>query len=221
MSSDAPTEELDAQFNHYQQPSFSTVWTYKLWNGPGRGWCKTAQLWVEQCVVICLCLNHLKHELLGGLSSTQAETLGCLPISFPPFLFPPFFLANRTPNVPSFKTTITQLPVKAGNQGDIKGCHQVGLQGKLLITQLGGAPFLSLLFLLPTAWKMLPCHNLEWAWGWKACAKEAKQKDGKSLSYWWLWDHYVALTYLPMDFLTWVKKKASVLFKPQLFEPLW
>lgn len=53
-------------------------------------------------------------------------------MSFPSFSFPSFFHASRTLTISSFKTSISQLPLKLGGQWDIRECHWAKLQESYL-----------------------------------------------------------------------------------------
>lgn len=209
---------MDAQFNHYQQPSFSTVWAYKLWNGPGRGW-------VKLCTALSITLHRdlpLSHPPKTWAPRVHVLNAGRdsgLPIYIlPPSSFPPFFLANRTPPPPCAQL---QNHFPASHEAKRLGRHKRVSSGRISrkATYNAARRCPIFVFVLPSSCCLenVPwlCHNLELTWEWKAWVREGKHTEGRTLGYWWLWDHYAVLAYLPMDFFTWVKKKASILFKPQ------
>lgn len=123
----------------------------------------------------CVCLILLK-PWAPGRSEQRLWFAYLYPFSVFPFLF---FLTNRTPNVPSLKTTISQLPLKPRDQWDWRECHWV--QGKLFkraISALRGT--ISVLALTSRCLRNEhDGHPSERAWGWKPCVRGSQTKRWK------------------------------------------
>lgn len=149
-----PLKSWDGHFHHHQQSSFSTIWAYRLWSGPGMGCCQALRSSVYNTVWWPASVSPiLQHELLG----CQGRDSG-LPIYILSSFFLSFFLpCQQNPQSAQlqnhhFRAFLeARRPRKFKRMSSGRTSRKAPLKG---LTQLGGGPFLSLSFLLPAAWKM-------------------------------------------------------------------